>query len=113
MAESQPPAREQKPNEIAKQAERPGADAVTVPIGFWKVIVDQARGEAIAFIMPQKPIAKGDLTPFEMSIGAVEAAGGMRLPLPAAVDRASVPALWNSDLKAWRKMHRQKCAGAD
>jgi endonuclease G len=88
-----------------------GPDAVTVPNGFWKVVVDQARGEAIAFIMPQKPIAKGDLTPFETSIGTVEVAAGMRLPLPAAVDRGSVPPLWSADLKAWRKMHKQACAG--
>src|SRR6185312_3678536 len=68
-----------------------GVDHVVVPSGFWKVIVDPVRREALAFSMPQRRIPKGDLAPWETSIQAMEDKAGISLPLPDRIDRSARP----------------------
>lgn len=77
-----------------------GKDHVIVPSAFWKVVVDPANGDALAFIMPQHAISKGSLEPWQVSIEQVETSAGLTLPLPQGANRSSEAALWPADLKA-------------
>jgi endonuclease G, mitochondrial len=87
-----------------------GADHVAVPLAFWKVIVDPARREAIAFVLPQANIPKGDLAPWVKTVAEVEKMAGIRLPLPDGIDASAVTALWPVNLKGWRASHKAACA---
>lgn len=95
---------------IGAAAPRIGTDGVVVPDAFWKVLYDPAASQALAFIMPQQPVAKGPLEPWEVSIAEVEQRAGVSLPLPATVDRTAVPALWPADLRGWHRAHKAACA---
>ncbi|MTK63031.1 MAG: DNA/RNA non-specific endonuclease [Methanobacterium sp.] len=84
---------------------------VTVPDGFWKVLFDPATGEALAFAMPQQPVAKGPLEPWETTVAEGARRAGVMLPLPATVDRAAKPALWLADVRKWHLAKKKACAG--
>jgi endonuclease G len=86
-----------------------GPDRVDVPISFWKVVVDPAKQEALAFMMPQNDIPKGSLKPWEKSVADVETAAAITLPLPDGIDRTAVAAIWPADLTAWRVKHKSVC----
>lgn len=87
-----------------------GADALPVPIAFYKVVIDPRAGEFLAFEMPQAPVAKmGDLTPWLVPLAKVEADAGLRIPLPAGA-RQDMQA-WPVDLDAWRNAHATACRG--
>lgn len=72
-----------------------GRGHVTVPIAFWKVIVDPARREATAFMMGNVPIPKGDLTPFLHPVSDIELATGMTIPMPDGMDKHAQNGLWS------------------
>lgn len=88
-----------------------GVDRVAVPSAFWKVIVDPGQQQALAFIMPQQAIAKGDLKPWETSITEVQQAAGIELRIPAAIDRSAKPALWPASITGYRREHKLNCGG--
>lgn len=77
---------------------------VAVPIGFWKVIVN--NGHTIAFYMRNVPIKKGDLTPYLSTVEDVENLSGLKLPVG---DGDTV--LWPIDLKPLKKAHAKACHG--
>ncbi len=86
-----------------------GKTGVAVPVAFFKVVVLQPD-EAIAFLMPNKDEAKGDLEPWIVSIEDVEASTGFPLPLPEGVDKHRTPSnvVW-PDLSGWRVEHKKRC----
>lgn len=86
-----------------------GKDKVAVPTGFWKIIVDPVRRQSLAFLMPQRAIVKGDLKPWETSIGAIAAHTSIMFPLPEGIDAAALPPLWDDATPAWRVAHRAAC----
>src|SRR6185437_2922117 len=86
-----------------------GAHHVDVPAAFWKVIADPSRHEAIAFEMPNEPVAKGDLAPYLVSIPTVDKILGTVLPIAAGADEGAALTVWPADLKAWRKAHSDAC----
>jgi endonuclease G len=86
-----------------------GSDHVAVPAAFWKVVVDIGSGDALAFEMPQKPIAKGDLKPWETTLGAIKRDAGIELPLPHDAHADAKPALWPVDVKGWKAAKKSKC----
>lgn len=86
-----------------------GRGKVAVPQAFWKVIVDPAKAEAIAFAMPQQAIPKGDLAPWQFTISDVDRSARATLPLPEGVERSKRAPLWSADLKGWNAAHRRAC----
>ena len=85
-----------------------GPHHVDVPAaGFWKVVVDLKTEEALAFIMPQQDIAKGDLHPWQVSIGEVEQRAGVHLPV--LIDRTSKADIWPAEDSAWHAAHKKAC----
>jgi endonuclease G len=86
-----------------------GADHVVVPTAFWKVTVDPENGDALAFVMPQHPVPKGKLEPWQTSVSEIEQAAGIELPLPNSTNREIKPPLWEADLSAWNQKHKALC----
>jgi len=85
-----------------------GADHVDVPSAFWKVVVDPARHQAVAWIMPQDAPANSDVRKWLQPVEAIEAASGVILPLPFDID-LTVVAMWPADVKAWKDRHAAAC----
>jgi len=86
-----------------------GANHVAVPTAFWKIIVDPNQAEALAFMMPQQDIKKGDLRPWQVSIDAVIQAAHINLPLPSGIDTTAIPKLWPASISGWRAEHKRSC----
>jgi len=84
-----------------------GADKLPVPSAFFKVVVDRRTAELVDFVMPQKAIAKGELSPWLSSLADVEAAAHVTLPVPSGAREAAKP--WDADLSIWRVQHRKAC----
>lgn len=84
-------------------------NGVTVPDGFYKIVEDEKTGDVIAFYMPQKPIAKGDLQPWRVAVSEIRQWTGIQF---TQTQDTSAP-LWPSDLNGWYKAHKQKCGKAD
>ena len=93
----------------AGKPRRIGPHHVAVPAGYWKVIVDPAANDALAFTMKNEPTPKGDLTSYLVAIATVEQRAGMTLPLPAAIDRSKVGPLWVVDLSAFTRAKAAAC----
>jgi len=94
---------------ILKSGPTIGPNHVTIPIAFWKVVVDPQRQEAIAFRMPQQKVAKADVARWEISLADLEQLTGLTLPLPEKTDPAAKPTLWPANLGAWRSKKRAAC----
>jgi endonuclease G len=86
-----------------------GGNRVAVPIAFFKVVYDPAAGQAIAFLMPQRYIGKGDLGRWVTSVAEIQARTGITFPLPGSVDITTKAALWPADITGWRHARRQMC----
>ena len=83
-------------------------NGVDVPTAFFKVIVDEKSGEVLAFEMPQRDLAKGDLGPFFSTVASIEALTGIKFA--HAIEAAKPPKdIWDADLAAWHAKHKQAC----
>jgi endonuclease G len=94
---------------LANTSHTIGKDKVVVPTAFWKVVVDPDKREALAFVLPNRSVAKGKLEPWQSDIADVEQAAGVTLPLPQGIDRETKPAIWPADISAWKKKHSAAC----
>lgn len=94
---------------IGPSAKRIGKNKVAIPGAFWKVLVDPVKEDAIAFAMPHRGIPKGELAPWQFTVSQIEQAGVTSLPMPAAIERVTVAALWPADRSAWNKAHKEAC----
>jgi endonuclease G len=95
---------------LLKKNKTIGRRKVAVPREFWKVVVDPDKGEALAFIMPQKKIPATKLEPWTTSIADVERLAGVKLPLPQGIDREATPELWPAKLAGWKTKKKALCA---
>jgi endonuclease G, mitochondrial len=82
-------------------------NGVDVPTAFFKIVVDEKSGEVLAFEMPQQAIAKGDMTPWTSTVGAIEAMTGIKFPGLTAKQGSRT--LWAADLTAWHAAHKKAC----
>ena len=86
-----------------------GAHHVAVPHAYYKIVVDPAKGEAIAFDMNNVQTPIGDLTPFIAKIADIEADTGIQFPLPDGIDRKAKAGLWPGDVRAFAEQKKQVC----
>jgi endonuclease G len=77
---------------------------VAIPAAFFKVVIDRQSGEMLAFELPQKAEAKGDLKPWLTAVTAIEAETGLRFE-----KHVNGNALWPADLAAWHEAHKKAC----
>jgi endonuclease G len=87
---------------------------IGIPSAFFKVLVDQKTGEVLAFELPQKAEAKGDVAPWLATVEDIEGAAGITFPVTGSTrytqDRRLKVALWPLDLAGWRAAHRKACS---
>ena len=86
-----------------------GRDRISVPQAFWKVVIDPHQHKALAFLMPQANVPKGNLKHWQTTIADVERASGVSLRLPAWVEVNAMPSLWQSSIAGWRKEKQREC----
>jgi endonuclease G, mitochondrial len=69
------------------------ADRLPVPQGFFKLVIDPATGWALAFMVPQAALTKGQAADQTFAIETVIGATGIVFPLPDNVDvlKATAP----------------------
>ena len=79
-------------------------NGVDVPTAFFKIVVDEKSGETLAFEMPQKAIAKGDVAPYLVSVSQINHDAGFKLPINASKSK-----VWDADLAAWHAAHKKAC----
>lgn len=84
-----------------------GESMVTVPHGFFKVIVDTKTGDAMAYVFEHKA-ARGSLDPFMTSIAEVQRQTGVVFPVPKKVNVATEP--WPVVFKTVVAQRRNTCA---
>lgn len=87
-----------------------GIDHIAVPSAFWKVIINPGQCAALAFVMPQEDIKKGDLRPWQVSIEAVQQEARITLPLPAGINLNSIPKLWPASIAGGCEGHKRACS---
>lgn len=85
-----------------------GDDAVDIPSAFFKVVVDPKTGEGFGFVMPQRAIKKGPLSPFLDSISDIETQAHVTLPLPTNFVESKT--VWHADLAGWKVAHKSACS---
>jgi endonuclease G, mitochondrial len=85
-----------------------GADALPVPVSFYKIVVNASNNQVFAFEMQNTLVPKmGSLDKYVMPIDGVQANVGYRIPLPAgAVEQRTA---WPVDLAGYRKARAQAC----
>lgn len=64
------------------QDKRIGLGGVTVPHGYWKVIIDTQTQEVMVFVFDHEG-AKGDLSRFITSLAQLQKLTGLEIPMPA------------------------------
>jgi endonuclease G len=76
-----------------------GAGRVVVPERLYKIVVDDATGEVLAFIFPNVERQDLDLKAKLVSVAEVEAQTGVSFPLPKGADKtAAAKDVWPADL---------------
>jgi endonuclease G len=88
-----------------------GPDNVAVPSSFFKVVIDPARGDALAFVMPNVSVPKSEALAYRVAIAQVEDRAHLTFALPEGVDRDSAGELWPADLAAWHRGKKSACGG--
>ena len=75
-----------------------GKSGVVVPDSLYKILIDNATGEVMAFIFPNSAKQEIDLRARLVSVAQVESAAGVSFPVPAGHDKASVARdVWPAD----------------
>ena len=79
-------------------------NGVDVPSAFYKIVVDETTGNVLAFIMPQKSIAKGDVTPWLTTVAQISKNTGIKFNVSE-----SGTSIWQADIAGWEKAHKNAC----
>jgi len=86
-----------------------GADHVAVPDAYWKIIVSPSAGKALAFIMPNAPVANGEADGEVVAIADIERQAGISIPVPTGIDKTQAAVAWPADLSAYTKAKKAAC----
>jgi endonuclease G len=87
-----------------------GEDRVVVPERLYKIVVDDATGEVLAFIFPNVERQDLDLRAKLVSVAEVEAQTGVTFPLPKGADKtAAAKDVWPADLGAHAAVKKSTC----
>lgn len=96
---------------VPKNPHTIGMNNVAVPTSFWKIVVDPASGDALAYVMPHKRLA-GQVKTWLTTVDAVERASGVRVPMPRGFDTSKASEQWETATKDWRARKDAKCSRA-
>lgn len=84
---------------------------VLIPAGFFKVVLDPARKETLAFLVPNGTLPwRSEPAHFVVPVELVEEATGLFLPLPSDAVQSAAP--WPADLGRFAQTKELVCASA-
>ena len=87
-------------------------NGVVVPHGFYKIVINQATGEAAGWMFPHtKPYVNlgNDLKAFRQPIAKIESLAGVKYSYPANARELPPGTEWPVDFGKLTQMKRQKC----
>lgn len=89
-----------------------GANKLPVPAGFYKIIMDPATGETLAFLVPHQPLTwTEDPARYVVPLGTVAAATGIVFARPpGSVVRVEPTTPWPADLHLVETIRTTACA---
>ena len=86
---------------------------VVVPDYLYKIVINNATKQVLAFTFPQVASQPIDLPAHLVSIASIETATGISFPVPAGVDKTKpAAAVWPVDLKKTADAKKAQCKGA-
>ena len=89
-----------------------GPDAVDVPYGFFKIVIDRQTGATLAFLFPHKENQGNDLTVVQTTVKDVEDNTGIVFSIPPGHNKTVKEAIWPVDFKSVAQNKKQVCKGA-
>lgn len=89
-----------------------GADAVDVPYGFFKIVIDEQTGDTLAFIFPHKENQGNDLTVVQTTVADIEDNTGIVFAIPPGHNKQVKEPIWPIDFKSVAQNKKQLCKGA-
>lgn len=96
------------------QSKTIGANAVVVPDYLYKIVIDNATGQSLAFMFPHLPSQPIDLQARLVSISSIENAIGVAFPVPQGTNKAAVgPVVWPVDFKKTADAKKAICKTSD
>lgn len=84
-----------------------GDNKVVVPYSFYKIVVDTATKETMAFVFPHSSV-DNDLTKYLVSVGEVERLTGVSFPVPSVKNK--VASLWRMEKSSASAEKKNVCA---
>lgn len=80
---------------------------VVVPSKFYKIIVNDASRETVAFMFPNEDKVPTKIDQFATSVADIEAASGIKFPTPG--DKTAINLAWPADIKSLAQDKRSEC----
>lgn len=86
---------------------RIGANGVVVPRAFYKIVVNNATRQSLAFLFPHQDVA--DFRLVQVPVSLVERETGIYFPVPD--DKSLINRIWQINLSAMMSAKRERCRG--
>ena len=89
-----------------------GKNAVDVPYGFFKIVIDKNTGATLAFLFPHKENQGNDLTVVQTTVADIEDNTGITFAVPPGHNKQIKEPIWPVDFKSVAQNKKQLCKGA-
>ena len=89
-----------------------GKNAVDVPYGFFKIVIDKNTGATLAFLFPHKENQGNDLTVVQTTVADIEDNTGITFAIPPGHNKTVKEPIWPVDFKSVAQNKKQVCKGA-
>jgi endonuclease G len=89
-----------------------GANRVTVPHAFYKIVINTTTGETLGWVFPQAVNLGNDLTRFRAPISNIQQQTGLRFGFPGNVREIPPGTEWPVDFGRLTNAKRSRCGRA-
>jgi endonuclease G len=86
---------------------RIGPNGVVIPRAFYKIVVNNATRQSLAFLFPHQDV--NDFRTVQSTVAEIERLSGIHFPIPD--DRNSMHRVWNVELGPMMAARRNQCRG--
>lgn len=88
-----------------RQDRRIGQNGVIVPNSFYKIVINNATRQSLAFLFPHVDV--NDFRSVQVTVARVEEASGIRFPVPD--DKNSMHRVWPVEITPMMNARRERC----
>jgi endonuclease G len=92
----------------SKDDKKIGDNAVDVPNGFYKIIIDTVTNDVLAFQFPHAGASNSDISPFQTTVSNIERATGITFSIPQRKDLKSP--IWDYQISSAAKAKKKACS---